>query len=580
MDDRGDHGRTDGQADDPAMRMVRRQAADEQTLTDRLSLHFYKMTWRTPLHNMRLTGKVPLRLLATPVDPLPRDIARGQAVRMGQFHYRGERHDLDGLDYENTPFHPCMADYIHRFDWLRDLAAALPNYGEGAPIASAITQKWIAGNSNRIREPAWRIDNSMWRLVNMAASAPYILSSRDPIYRSKVINHLARTARHLDQSTPRAAPGLPRLAGWVGIIAASLLLPEGEARRSVGENGIAKALAELVMPDGGIASRSPLQLMEMIRMLVMLRQCYAARQYHAPVLVEEHISRMTAALLGICHGNGDLGAWQGSGHLPAGTIRQLADIADPRARGQNSGDDWGYQRVSAGDATLIFDAAPPPLARQLPAGCASSLAFEFSHGKENIILNCGGSAILNAEYPADLATGLRSTAAHSTLCMGNSNSTAILPGGQLGRGVEQVVFERRDIENATRIEARHDGYVRPFGHAHIRALTLSADGLVLKGQDMLLPQGRAAEKGDTPFNIHFHLGPGIEIMPGDDAETINLRLSDGSIWSFWASEGELALDDSLFVDGEGHIHPTQQLIISAKAGKGGRQIDWQYKFLG
>jgi len=54
-----------------------------QNFLERLSLEFYKLTWRTPLHNGRLQGKVPLRLLAAPKDPLQGDAARGQALRMG-----------------------------------------------------------------------------------------------------------------------------------------------------------------------------------------------------------------------------------------------------------------------------------------------------------------------------------------------------------------------------------------------------------------------------------------------------------------------------------------------------------------
>ena len=60
-----------------------------QNILERLSLEFYKLTWRTPLHNGRLKGKVPLRLLAVPKDPLDGDSARGQALRMGKFHYQG-----------------------------------------------------------------------------------------------------------------------------------------------------------------------------------------------------------------------------------------------------------------------------------------------------------------------------------------------------------------------------------------------------------------------------------------------------------------------------------------------------------
>ncbi|MEX6820726.1 heparinase II/III family protein, partial [Pseudomonas aeruginosa] len=84
------------------------------------------------------------------------------------------------------------------------------------------------------------------------------------------------------------------------------------------------------------------------------------------------------------------------------------------------------QRLAAGTAVLIVDAAPPPIARLVEGGCASTLAFEFSDGPARIVVNCGGARAGIAQLPPAMVEGLRSTAAHSTLTIADSNSTAIL----------------------------------------------------------------------------------------------------------------------------------------------------------
>ena len=81
-----------------------------QNLVERLSLQFYKLTWRTPLHNGRLKGKVPLRLLAVPEDPLRGSVARGQALRMGKFHIQGFEQAFEGLDYQKLNMPPALTD--------------------------------------------------------------------------------------------------------------------------------------------------------------------------------------------------------------------------------------------------------------------------------------------------------------------------------------------------------------------------------------------------------------------------------------------------------------------------------------
>jgi uncharacterized heparinase superfamily protein len=550
-----------------------------QSLAERVKRAFYMLTWRTPLHNVRLTGKLPLRLLFVPPDPLPADIPRGQALRMGKFHHQGLDQPLNSINYDALPLPPAMLDYIHRFDWLRDLAAATDR-ADGAPIAARITQQWIAGNTQKIREPAWRVDNAAWRMLNMAAYCPFILSSSNPVYRSSVLNHFARNARHLDRSASKAANLYARLTGWAGVVAASLLLPEGKTRRLVGEDGLEHAIGQCVFADGGVVSRSPVQLMELIGLLSLLRQCYLAANINVPEFLSDALGRSVPALLGLTHADGGLGAWQGSAQVTAGRIAALAEASGVRARPQRQALDWGYQRIPAGNAVMLLDAGPPPLAKQSATGCASTLAFELSYGKQRIIVNCGGSSLVGASIPAALARGLRTTAAHSTLCIDDSNSTAILAGGQLGKGVTEVGLNRREIENATRIEATHDGYARAFGFTHSRTLILRSDGLELRGEDTLLPHKSYKSKNNLPVHIRFHLGANIELAKGDNKDAVVLRLGDGSSWLFIPSGGDVQLDDSIWVDEEGRPHPSQQLVISATASKGGLSIGWQFRFLG
>jgi uncharacterized heparinase superfamily protein len=563
----------------PSQALMVRPTGKEQSFMQRIKLGFYKITWRTPLHNMRLTGKLPLRLLAVPVDELPADIGRGKSLLMGKFHFHGMDLPFHSLNYAQLAAPPMMLDYLHRFDWLRDLAAAT-NRADGAKIAAAVIENWLNGNAERIKAPAWSAENCAWRFLNMAAHAPMILSSTDPVYRSRILNHFARTARHLDQSAPRSGHRFTRLCAWAGVVAASLLLPEGNARRLVGERGLESAIQETVFDDGGVISRSPVQLIELIKLLSLLRQCYLVTNQDIPPFLSDALGRSVPALLGLTHADGGLGAWQGSAHIGSDTISAIVAASGVRARPQRQALNWGYQRVAANASILLLDAGPPPLAKQSPAGCASTLAFEFSHGARRIIVNCGGSALVGASIPATLARGLRTTAAHSTLCLDDTNSTAILQAGQLGKGVGEVGLERRDIDKATRIDATHDGYVAAFGFVHSRLLILRSDGLELRGEDTLLPHDKVKPRDQVPCHIRFHLGPDIEISTDENQKAIVLRMADGSSWLFFATAGEISVDDSLWVDEHGRPHPSRQLVIASNTDKAGLSIGWQLKYLG
>jgi uncharacterized heparinase superfamily protein len=233
---------------------------------------------------------------------------------------------------------------------------------------------------------------------------------------------------------------------------------------------------------------------------------------------------------------------------------------------------------------LLFDAAPPPLARHARHGCASSLAFELSHGKQRLIVNCGGAAFAGGQVPVRIEQGLRGTSAHSTLTLGDANSTAVLINGKLGSGVGEVEVDRRLVESgqgtATRIEASHDGYAQRFGLIHRRILILRDDGTELRGEDLIAPAGRRAKRGKVPYSIRFHLGPGIEATLTESKRGVHLALPDGSYWQFLSVNSEVTIEESLWVDGHGRPQPVQQLVIEGMESRGGGSFSWLLKKLG
>lgn len=560
---------------------IRSDSHRGQSLAEQTSLLYYRMTWRMPLHRLRLSGKLPLRLLAVPVDPMDGDRVQGTAVRAGHFLFRGLKKKLAGIDFADLKLPPAFEDYVHRFQWLRDLDTA-GSRDQAMPVAEKLMEEWLDANGKKIRQPAWRPDNCGWRLLIWASHAPLILSSGDLIYRSKVLNNIARTARHLDRTADKATSSLGRLVAWSGVVAASLLIPEGRVRRIVGEAGLEKAMGEFFFADGGSVSRSPLNQMDAVILLSMLKQVYLAREEDVPEFLENALALAVPPLTGLAHFDGSMGNWQGGGATSAEQVQQVIEASGVRARPLRQARDWGYQRVSSGRSVLILDAAPPPIARMAVAGCASTLAFEFSNGDNRIIANCGGAGLVGATIPASLARGLRTTAAHSTLCIDNSNSTSVLPDGKLGRGVNEVELFRRDVENATRLEASHDGYVKRFGLAHKRLLLLRSDGLELRGEDMLIPEGRKRrrKKKDVEYALRFHLGPDIESDLISEGKGVLLRLKDGNLWQFRSTSGTIALEDSVWVDGMGIPHGVMQMVITDKVSSGGGATGWLLKHMG
>jgi uncharacterized heparinase superfamily protein len=546
------------------------------SLSEKLAARFRRFVWRTPLHRLRLRGKFPLKLLAVPEDPIPGDRTRGQALLEGRALYHGEEIALADLDFGALQVSQGLADYLQSFEWLRDLASAAGRE-ETAPIAEKLMRNWLEIHGSKVAEAGWRPE--MWgqRVFFWTSHAPMILSSTDLVYRSAVLNTLARGARHLDRAAAKESPGLTQVRAWAGIIGAGLLVQGGEPRVARGEAGLAKALAQTLTSDGGLICRSPVSQLALVETLGMLRSAYDISRIEFPQPFENALSFAVPALLGVTLGDGGLSSWQGGLPVPGRRVAAAIEATGHRALPLRQARDWGYQRLAAGDTTVIVDAAPPPSMRLETGGCASTLAFEMSHGPHRIVVNCGGAG--GSTLPPALAEGLRTTAAHSTLTLADSNSTALNPDGSLGRGVVEVEMNRRDKNGIARLEAGHDGYVQRHGFVHRRQIGLSEEGDELRGEDVLIPGGRHKSEG-VAFAARFHLGPGIDVTPTADNMGALLRIEGGPAWHFRCRGTGLMVDDSLWVDERSRICPTKQLVLAGEAAPGGTTIGWLFRRAG
>jgi uncharacterized heparinase superfamily protein len=548
------------------------------SLGERLANHFYRLTWRTPLHAMRLKGRYPLKLLAVPTDPMPGNRQAGQWMLSGTMRWRGESIAIDSITFGDDAVSAPFSDYLHRFEWLRDLNA-VGDRAACAPVAETLMRAWLERHGETVSDAGWRADLVGWRTLFWASHAPLILSSTDLVYRSSVLNALARGARHLDRGADRATQGNARLAAWAGIVAAGLLVPGGEPRRTFGESGLQRAILSGFSEDGGVVSRSPVDQAEVIVLLAMLTQVYEARREDTPEFLTNLQLRAVAALHGVTLGDGALSSWQGSGPVSDDHIKQIVVASGVRTRPLRQARDWGYQRMAGGATVVICDAAPPPASRIGGGGSASTLAFELSDGEKRLIVNCGGGRG-TAAIAADLANGLRTTAAHSTLVVGDSNSTAIHADGTLGAGVRAVELDRVEAEGGSKIEASHDGYAKRFGFIHKRMLALSGNGRELRGEDSLLPAPRRRKAGGAHFAIRFHLAPGVEVTPTADGQAALLRIDHGPLWQFRCRGGALTIEESLWIDGNGRAVSSLQFVVSGETAAGGATVGWLLKRAG
>lgn len=555
-----------------------------RSLSDRLATRASIALYNTPLHRLRLRGRFPLKLLGVPEDPVPGDPALGERIVAGRLIHASHTAMIRDLRFADPAHPPAWRDWANSWAWLRDIAAYLPDRKAAAALTEPLVARWLA-EFGQYDPVAWRADVTGQRLLLALGHAPLILSSADHVYRSAVLSAIATWARHLDRAAFRMADGVGKAQALAGLYAAGTLIPGGEARSITALAALEKLLGTLVLPDGGIATRTPRDAVMLAQWLIFAAGCAPAITIRSPPLFPDTLGRLVPSLKGLALGDGMIGAWHGGAAIPADALDRLTKRSATGNALTRNGRWSGYHRLSAGKTVLVIDAGPPPLAR-LANGHAGTLAFELSDGPDRLITNCGGSGGLAGPLDAVLAAGLRTTAAHSTLVIAQTNSTRISDKGALGRGVDEVSFQSRRSEEGHWLDASHDGYGKRFGMIVRRQLFLSPDGQDLRGQDNIDPAPRSLlrRRPDRNFDVRFHLGPGVAATPTADGAGALLKLPQGRVWAMKSridgGPGKVTIEASIWVDPAGALHKTQALVISGRTNGAAANIGWSFKRAG
>jgi uncharacterized heparinase superfamily protein len=162
----------------------------------------------------------------------------------------------------------------------------------------------------------------------------------------------------------------------------------------------------------------------------------------------------------------------------------------------------------------------------------------------------------------------RSTAAHSTLVVDDTNSSVFSPDRGLVRGPRAVACRRDESEGNVWLDMSHDGYRPPFGLIHRRRLFLSAGGDDLRGEDRLMGHGK------RPFAIRFHLHPDVTASLAQNGQAALLRLPSGAGWRLRVTGAPVSVIDSVYLGRRGEIRKTLQVVISGEKSEDEAVVKW------
>ncbi|GHF14960.1 heparinase [Kordiimonas sediminis] len=541
------------------------------SLLKSLSYKLRSVGYGNKFYAYRLNGRHPVQLMASPDDPAPGSAVAGSALLGGQMSFGNEHVDLEDNFWQvcGTRSESFQA-YAHSFHWLQDLAQ-VGDQTYAREIGEAIAKSWLR-HFDSWDPISWQAETLARRIINWIAHAPTILSSTDLVYRSQILHSLARQSRHLMRVIADVNPGLPEVYSAAALTISGLVLPGGLHWAEKGQTALNNVMSRYIYADGGPASRNPADAIRTMQLLILVREAYNETAREVPPSVLMTLDRLGPFIRAMRHGDGTFAQFSGvsaeGGHGTDAILAASGAGGKPIENMSRS----GYQRVTADRAVLLLDCGPPPATALSQKAHASTGAIEFSNGFDKIFINMGPA--VDTPNLGNLEMLSRTTAAHSTLTMGDRNSSQILENGLIGKGVISTNVNREPLDTGVHLTMDHDGYLKRFGVILQRSLFLRSDGLRLTGQDQIHVES-ARKLKDTMGVLRFHLHPSMLATQAPDRRIV-LETKSGDTWIFAAEGGHITLDDSLYMPRPDSPMATKQIVVSMEDtnGKPSHLCDW------
>ena len=355
-----------------------------------------------------------------------------------------------------------------------------------------------------------------------------------------------------------------------------IYLPNGDDWLKEGTAQIIFALGREILVDGGIRSRNPQEALHIFMQLVLLRNAYSDMSRKRPPELDAALERMSGYLKLMTHRDGKLATFNAASIANNEDVSLILKTADVIEKEDAKLDQSGFMRLDKGRSVIILDGGPPAevaLSRQCHSGTHS---FEFSRGKDRLIVNCGDASYVRNADGHDLRAMSRGSSAHSTLIIDGKNSSQVRDDGLIGAGVTTMQNQMLEDKGHALIESEHDGYAR-LGFIHKRLIYTNDKGEDIRGEDILESQASANGENSKSFDIRFHLHPDVSVTLSNNGNMAYLGLPNGETWQFRHRGVALQLEDSIYFAQTGKISATKQLVLSGKTAGATTHIHWSLK---
>ena len=459
---------------------------------------------------------------------------------------------------------------IHSFLWLN-----LIDRKNDKSVIQKIITIWIYKNS-KYKKIIWDSSIISKRIISWIINADIILSKTDNLFKNDFYRTTVIQANHLKKNLIFENDFLKRIEIITAIILVGLVFKEYENFYLEGSRDLESLVKDYFDKDGFPLNRNPSHLLITCKYLVLIKECIKDAHKYVPDFLDDIVDKSLSCLSAIKTPKNELPLFNGATEISLEEFFKYVEGLDYKLK-KNLFDVGKLKILKYKNDIIYFDFGACPKKKFSSNYQSGPLSFEYFYDKEKIISNCGFG--FNISKKAELLS--RFTSAQSTLCI---NDTSIIKfernkiiNSAFGNSTKETFkilnYEYSEKENAIKVEASHNAYSRLFGCIHNRIIKIDKKMNIFYGEDTIINDNKLIK--NIPFNIRFHLYPGIRAVKTIGGDSILIQTPKNRSLVFTAKEQLMSVEKSIFLGGNKILN---NLCINISGNINiNKKVNWEIK---
>ncbi len=525
------------------------------------------MFYNNPIYNFLLERQSSPEIIFIPENLWIGSPDDGKKIVDGFLSFYGEGVAFNKQVWKKNNASKSWNEELFSFEWVKDVKALGTN--KARIFLRDNIREWMKFRNNW-DSFTWRTDILAKRISHLLSNMSFFYNTADEDFQKKFTKLLNKQSIHLLKIYKKKNQGDKKIFIAKAIILASLSFKNLSGKFQLGVNLLKEIIEDHILEDGMHYLRSPSEQFIFLQSLIDIKNFLGLSKIIIPKFLNEAIYRMSSVLKFFKMGNGELAIFNTYKFIEPDEVNEVIKRSNSKLKTPDVLKFSGFHRISENRLNFLMDCGKPTSEKTH----ASSLSFEFSHGIEKIVVNCGSPFINNKK----LSEALRSTAAHSTISIDDVNSSDIFFEKNTTSRIANVWSEKFIEKHECWINSAHSGYKNLFGLIHNRKIHIDTKNLIIRGQDYFSRPLKKYAQIPKKLFLRFHIHPDVKLNVTASKKKVVLKLKNNLGWEFICSEPKIEVNEGVYF-GEKKLTKKNNHILISENVVPDKKIKWLFRII-